>query len=271
MRPIHVALSRVARGWPLAALVPVTGATRQRRASPSRSTLLTLLVAVILAACSSSSIATSAPATAAPAPTRTPTPSTLALSPGAPQVLKGGAYLVSDPFPVPVMVTVPAGWTGELAGPYAVFLDNGGTSGRATVTFTLSQNIYADPCTDRGFLNPQPGPTVDEIASALARLPGFAATTPTDLTVAGFRGKQLTLTAPDNFDSCLLSPDGYRIWQLPEGHVFSFAPGERMGLWILDVNGTRLVVSRETLPGTTAQDQAKVQAILDSIRIEKPN
>jgi hypothetical protein len=271
MRPVHVSLSRVARGWLPAAPADETGATRQRRASPSRPTLLTLLVTVILAACSSSSTATNAPAAAAPAPTRALTPSTLALSPGDPQVLKGGAYLVSDPFPISVTVTVPAGWTGELAGPYAVFLDNGGTSGRATVTLTLSQSIYADPCTDRGFLKPQPGPTVDDLAFALARLPGFAATSPTDLTVAGFRGRQLTLTAPDDFDSCLLSPDGYRIWQLPEGHVFSFAPGEHMALWILDVNGKRLVVSRETLPGTTAQDQAQVQAIMDSMRIENPN
>jgi hypothetical protein len=230
----------------------------------SRSTLLTMLVAVILAACSSSSAAT-------PALTSAPTSSALVLSPGDAKVLQGGAYLINDPFPIPVTVTVPAGWTGELAGPYAVFLDNGATSGRATVTFTLSQSIYADPCTDRGLLAPQPGPTVDDLATALARLPGFAATTPTDLTVAGYRGKQLTLTAPDNFDSCLLSPDGYRIWQLPEGHVFAFSPGEHMGLWILDVNGKRLVISRETLPGTTAQDQARVQSILDSIRIENPN
>lgn len=271
MRPIHVAASRVARGWPLAALVPETRATRQRRASPSRYGLLALLAAVNLAACSSSSTATSPPAAATPAPTPAATPIALPLSPGNPQMLHGGAYLVSDPFPIPLTVTVPAGWTGELAGPYAVFLDNGGADGRAAIDFSLSQSIYADPCTDRGLLNPQPGPTVDDLASALARLPGFAATTPTDVTLAGVRGKQLTLTAPDNFDSCQLSSDGYRIWQLPEGHVFSFAPGERMALWILDVNGTRLVVSRETLPGTTAQDQAKVQGILDSIRIEKPN
>jgi len=271
MRPIHASLLRVARGWLLAALVAVKGATRQRRASRSRSTLLTLMAAVVLAACSSSSTATSAPAAQTPAPTPTAAPIALPLSPGDPQVLNGGAYLVRDPFPIPVTVTVPAGWTGELAGPYAVFFDNGGADGRATISLTLSQSIYADPCTDRGLLNPQPGPTVDDLASALARLPGFTATTPTDLAVAGFRGKQLTLTAPDNFNSCVLSSDGYRIWQLPEGHVFSFAPGERMALWILDVNGKRLVVSGETLPGTTAQDQAKVRAILDSIRIENLN
>ena len=114
---------------------------------------------------------------------------------------------------------------------------------------------------------PQPGPTVDQLASALARLPGFVVTAPTDATVDGYSGKRLTLTAPDTFAGCTLSSDGYRIWQLPLGAIFSFTTGERMTVWILDVNGQRLVVSSGTFPATTTQDQAEAQAILDSIHV----
>jgi len=212
-------------------------------------------------------------ATPTPAPTPTPTPIPLPLDPQALVVPEPGTYVAGDPFPIPVTITIPAGWVGKVGGPYAAYLDklSDGGSGGASIAFSLSQSIYADPCNDRGFLDPQPGPTVDDLASALASLPGLDVTTPTEVTVDGYRGKQLTLTAPDNFDGCTLSREGYRIWQLPLGAIFSFTPGQRMALWILDVNGERLVVSSETFPVTTAQELAEAQAILDSMRIETTN
>jgi hypothetical protein len=208
---------------------------------------------------------------ATPTPTSTPTPTPIAL-PRDPQtvvVSEPGTYVIDDPFPIPVTISLPAGWAGKVGGPYAAFLDKAG--GGAAIAFTLSQSIYADPCNIRGFLDPQPGPTVDDFAIALAGLPGLDATTAADVTVDGYRGKQLTLTAPDTFDGCTLTRDGYRIWQLPLGAIFSFTPGQRMALWILDVDGERLVVSSNTFPATTAQESSEVQEILGSIRIEPVN
>jgi hypothetical protein len=217
---------------------------------------------------------------ATPVPTPTATPITLPLFPQTLTVPEPGVYLAGAPFQIPVTIAVPAGWVGNVGGPYAAYLAKGGAdaaggwltgAGGAEIAFSLSQRLYADPCHDRGFLVPQPGPTVDDLASALASLPGFDATTPTDVTVDGYQGKQLTLTAPRSFDGCSSSPDGYAIWQLPLGGVFGFTPGQQMAAWILDVNGMRLVITRETQPATSAQDRAEVQAILDSIRIEAPN
>ena len=207
-----------------------------------------------------------------PAASPTPTPTPIPLPVGGETevaLTEPGTYLAGAPFSVPVTVTVPAGWVGNVGGPYAVFLDKTSLdgSGRASIALSLGQKIYADPCTDRGFLSPQPGPTVDELASALARLPGFVVTAPTDAAFDGYSGKRLTLTAPDTFAGCTLSSDGYRIWQLPLGAIFSFTTGERMTVWILDVNGQRLVVSSGTFPATTTQDQAEAQAILDSIHV----
>lgn len=208
--------------------------------------------------------------TPTPSPTPTPTPIPLPLYPQTLLVSEPGTYVAGDPFPFPVTIAIPAGWVGNVGGPYAAYLEKerGVGNGGAAIALTLSQNIYADPCNDRGFLDPQPGPTVDDLASALTGLPGFDVTTPTETNVDGYRGKQLTLTAPDNFDGCTLSREGYRVWQLPLGAILSFTPGQRTALWIVDVNGERLVVSSDTFPATTAQELAEVQKILDSIRIE---
>jgi hypothetical protein len=203
--------------------------------------------------------------TLAPTPTRTPIP--LPLHPRTLVISEPGTYVIDDPFPIPVTISLSPGWVGKVGGQYAAYLDKPS----AAIAFSLSQRIYADPCTGRGFLDPQPGPTVDDLASALGSLPGFDVIAPTEVTVDGYRGKQLTLTAPDNFDGCTLSRDGYRLWQLPLGLIFSFTPGQRMALWILDVEGERLVVSSDTFPATTAQELAEIQEILDSIRIEAVN
>lgn len=39
-------------------------------------------------------------------------------------------------------------------------------------------------------------------------------------------------------------------------------------LWILDVDGVRLVIDAFSFPGASAADHAEIQEIVDSIRIE---
>jgi hypothetical protein len=211
-------------------------------------------------------------ATPTPVPTPTPTPIALPLNPQELTMTEHSTYLAGDPFQIPITFTAPAGWSGKVGGPYAAYLDSGPSETEtAAIELSLSQAIYADPCHDRGFLAPQPGPTVDDLAAALASLPGFDATSPTAVTVDGYGGKQLTLTAPANFAGCTLSPDGYRLWQLPLGGILSFSPYQRTTLRIVDVKGKRLVVSSDTWPTTSAQELAEVQGILESIRIERTN
>ena len=203
--------------------------------------------------------------TPTPIPTTAPTPPALTT---VRRALEPGTYVTGDPFRLRVTFTVPAGWEGHMGGPYLVDLGRvGGVPGG--VFFAIFERVPADPChADQGFLDPPPGPTVDDLAMALASLPGLDVTTPTDITVDGYRGKQLTLTAPDTFDGCTLSREGYVIWQLPLGATFTMTPGERDQVWILDVDGERLVVDVPELPSSTAQQRAEVQAILDSLQIE---
>ena len=48
------------------------------------------------------------------------------------------------------------------------------------------------------------------------------------------------------------------------------SPGQRDTLWILDVDGKRVVIEAVSFPGTSAEDLAAQQQLIDSIRIE-PN
>lgn len=155
-----------------------------------------------------------------------------------------------------------------MGGPYVLWLDQTTGSGPAELTFSTFDSVYADACHyDKGLARPTPGPTVDALATALATMPGLDATTPTDVTLGGYQGKQLTLTAPASTAGCTLAPDGYAIWQLPLGAIDSMTPGERDRVWILDVDGQRLVIDAAEVPGQTAEAKAEIQGILDSIRI----
>jgi len=55
-----------------------------------------------------------------------------------------------------------------------------------------------------------------------------------------------------------------------EGTAFSGYEGPRYReeFWILDVEGTRLMIAAERSPGAPPEDLAEQRAILDSIRIE---
>jgi hypothetical protein len=110
---------------------------------------------------------------------------------------------------------------------------------------------------------------VDDLANALATLPGVGATAPTDITVDGYRGKQVTLTAPPSMlIGCVLSPDGnMRIWASPLGATYGMDPGDRNQVWILDVDGQRLVIDAPQPMTQSVAEKAEVQQVLDSIEL----
>lgn len=208
--------------------------------------------------------------TPTPSPSVTPTPRALIVDSVGWPSLEPGTYVTPDPFLLRVTFTVPVGWKGKVGGPNAVFLSL--ANGRGELAFSIFEKVYADPCNYQGLLDPLPGPSVDDLAAALASLPGLNATTPTDVTLGGYQGKQLTFTAPSSFDRCTLSPDGrFRVWELPLGATLDMFPGERDRLWILNVDGKRLVILAAEIPGQTAEARAEVQGILDSIRIAPAN
>jgi len=204
----------------------------------------------------------------APGPTPMPTASPMALTMDVRGPIEPGTHVTADPFLARVTFTVPAGWEGTMGGPYLVNL--GKVAQPEAVSFQIFDTVYADPCDfSKGLLDPRPGPSVDDLATALVGLPGIDVTAPIDITIDGYRGKQLTLTAPSDMTGCTLSPDGNLLtWELPLGARIGMTRGEVDRVWILDVDGQRLVIDARDVPGALdAASKAEVQAVLDSIRI----
>jgi hypothetical protein len=180
--------------------------------------------------------------------------------------LQPGTYVTADDFLVRAGFTVPAGWDGNLGGPYALFVAR--HDGQAEVIISVFDKIYADPChLDQGIADPAPGPTVDDLATAISTMPTVQVTTPTEGTLGGYAGKQLTITAPGSGFGCAIAQDGFPMWQLPLGATYTMAPGQNDRIWILDVGGQRIVIDAIEHPGETPQLATDVQGILDSIRL----
>jgi hypothetical protein len=152
--------------------------------------------------------------------------------------------------------------------------------GHVMINITTVVNLVRHGCRDHSWADPPVGPSVHDLTTALADLAPFRVTsTPTEVTMYGYRGKYLELAAPhltvegDDFTGCV---DGNLLsWVAPidvaegEGgafHAYNAEPVEEF--WILDVDGTRLVIEANWSPASPPEDVVEMRAILDSIRIE---
>jgi hypothetical protein len=181
--------------------------------------------------------------------------------------LDAGRYVTSDPFPIPVSVTVPAGWVSEEPAEYAVFLstaDGVGNDGPAVIALVLSALVFTDPCQDGVDSTPA---SPNDFVAAVAALRGVTVTAPKDVTVGGLPGKQVTLTAPPNACGGL----GDVVMTLPLGHEFGLNPGDTMSLTAIDDNGDLLVIEEKTTPAATALDRSQLSAVLESMSIGGSN
>ena len=108
------------------------------------------------------------------------------------------------------------------------------------------------------------GPTVDDLANAFAAQTAYEASTPVDVTLGGYSGKRVELQLPSDVASC--DNGEFYPWV---GSIYAQGPDNRWDVWILDVEGERIVVLGTYFPGTPAEDRAEQQAIIDSIVIER--
>lgn len=186
-----------------------------------------------------------------PLPTATPRPFE-----DAPGALEPGRY-ASSIDSVQIAYTVPAGWANEpsapeLAGPIADEI--GGLS------FWIVTDLFANPCVfSQGSLNPPPGPSVDDLANALVAQPGVDAEPPSETVVDGFAGRYVEYTTPAT-DCPQFGP-----WETPNGVVLG--PSTDARYWILDVEGTRLVMLAYLWDVADQEGRAELQAIIDSVEI----
>lgn len=196
------------------------------------------------------------------------------------EVLEPGVYLVDpdgDPGTGPQvhLTIVGEGWNAWVGTGKPEQGD--GTSDRLVgLTIAEVADVVADPCHRHTWEDP--GPTVDDLVEALASLPGFEVLeAPLDATLTDYAGKRLTLQVPDlayepgrGFTDCAR---GYFYgWRAPTGRDriltrYYQGPGQILDVWVLDVEGSRLLVEANRFPDSPADDVAELQAILDSLEI----
>ena len=203
---------------------------------------------------------TEATPTPSPTPAATPQPlGTGTLEPG--MVVATGLGAGES---MSVTFTVPEGWEG-FAG--ACVIPRTGTTapdGMGICFLEVNAGLYSDPC--HGYaagVDVLVGPTVEDLANALTEQAAYEATAPTDVTLGGYSGKRMDLQLPSDVASC--DNGEFRPW---DGSIYAQGSDNRWHLWILDVEGDRMIILSSDFAGTSAEDLAEQQAIVDSMRIE---
>jgi hypothetical protein len=168
-----------------------------------------------------------------------------------------------------VSMAVPRGWDvwsggGGIIDPRHMGAWPSGTG----IGFYQVVDVYADPCRWEGpNYMPSIGPSAADLAAALARQPDRAATSPTDVELGGFNGKMVRLHVPSDVDFSDCS-QGRRVGQFRSWPGrFHQGAGQVDEVWILDVEGERLVIDAWWFPQTSADERVKVIDIVESIRI----
>ncbi len=162
--------------------------------------------------------------------------------------------------------TVPdAGWTSYADTGCCVMYQGDDADGAQMYLGGDITSLYADACESAGS-EFEPGPTVDDLASALTSLEGFELSEPTDVTLNGYEGKRVALTVPADVDVRSTDCDDAK-YSLSSNRWYQ-ASGQTDDLWILDVDGQRLVLTFATTQDTPAELTEELEQIRDSIVID---
>ena len=162
--------------------------------------------------------------------------------------------------------TVPAGWS-AYQGWGANKNDGNPPNGMFVAPWPSIATVYKDPChwqTTAAAV----GPKVDDQVAALVAQKRGSTVTPADVTIDGFRGKEVDLMVPLDVKIAACDQATYKSFtDASGGDRYNQGPGQHDLLDILDVNGKTLVIDRVFYPANTAADRAELQAIFDSIKI----
>ncbi len=283
----HEDVSRVA-----GAVLDQVETTRQRRATwwPARRTpnmnkivplglgaaavVVALVVGAQLFGSSDGGIGGQPAPTATPEPTPEPTPKpTPAPTPEAglpvgPHVILTGQ--ADDPTANgrSLTVTIPGpGWDGEVGGGILLKNDRQPPDGSGMIIFVGDEyTVYGDACHWKTTVPDKPVTTVDEFVAALASQGSREASEPVDITLGGYAGKSITLRVPDDVDFTECDPGYSGSWSCddaPCGYHTGTAT-EIDTVYILDVDGHVMAWETNYHTGTSPEDVAELEAIVQS-------
>ncbi|HEX7224088.1 MAG TPA: hypothetical protein VF367_00740 [Candidatus Limnocylindria bacterium] len=178
--------------------------------------------------------------------------------------LAPGRYAVPDPLPEGLSFEVPTGWFGCTPSRYEPGVCTSLGQAEIGVSFLIVDDVVADPCT--GELRGAPvGPGLDDLASAIASMPGFQASAIEAGTVDGHDARTFTVTAVDRCPNLTT-------WITPS-RTNGVAAGEANLVRIVDVNGVRVVLAGAYHPMAVGpmdaeEQRALIEGVVESVRIE---
>ena len=239
-----------------------------------RASILAVVIAVALlaSACTAGAAASSPTSRSSPVPTAepsaTPAPPVPSQSPAsAPTLPPSGQVAPGTYRSAFTTFSVPAGWS-SFQGVAVNKLDANPPNGMAVIPWPGIATVYNDPChwqTTAASVRPT---VADVVAALVNQKRGRSTVTPVDVTIDGFRGKQVDLMVPLNVTIAACDGGQYKTWTASDGgDRYNQGPGQHDLLDILDVNGRTLVIDRVFYPANTAADLADLKAIVDSIKI----
>jgi hypothetical protein len=195
-------------------------------------------------------------------------------------ILPGGARWAGDPCglgagcpsipsvanTLAVEITVPEGWQSAFESTILMPVPPGSTEAPAGAGFAIgwtnmSAGLHSDPCLPEAHGTPDiaVGPTVADFVDAVVAHPALSATKPQDVQLGGYKGTYLTITAPDDISGCA----DWRPW---EPGFAAQGPNNLWSVWIMDVEGLRMILVTEEFPNTSAADRAALHSIVESVR-----
>jgi hypothetical protein len=206
---------------------------------------------------------------ATPTPVPSPTPSPIVLP--ASGALEPGTYTIDDrgiTQATHFIVTVPAGWAS--GDPFIV--KEGGKPGEVGLTTWVVSHVHSDSCQHTTDTLVDVGTSPDKLVNTLMALKNRVVSQPTDVTIGGFPAKRLELSVPADLDVSTCVFGAIKNWPDPgpddTGGLCCGGPGFVDVVYVVDINGKALAVVARHLPGSSAQDLAELQGIVDSIHID---
>lgn len=197
-----------------------------------------------------------------PSPSPSPTPQPLGDIPLDPGTVVATGFGASES--VTFTFIVPDGWVGFSGVGVLPVSGTEAPDGMGIGFGEVNAGLFRDPCRWAVDAPEIPvGPTVEDLANALAAQSAFEASDPVEVSLGGYSGQRVDLRLPSDVESCDMGE--FYPWV---GSLYAQGPNNRWDVWILDVEGDRLIVIATHFPGTSAEDLAEQQGIIDSLVIE---
>jgi hypothetical protein len=203
--------------------------------------------------------------TASPSPTASPMPLPSSGS------LQPGTYTIDDRTITQAthfIFTVPVGWTTA----ESFVTKHKDQPDEVEFSTWVVTHAHADSCLHTTDTLVDVGTSPAKLVSTLVALKNRVVSEPTDVTVGDFPAKRLELSVPTDLDvsTCLFG--AIKNWPDPgpneSGGLCCGGPGFVDVVYVIDINGKALAVVARHVPGSSPQDLAELQSIVDSIKIE---